>query len=319
MRALQLGLILWAALPAEAFNSTFVGFDGEQHHNPVKWERSRLRHFLGLRDHPHHAVVTSAPVIHHGLHMLNHQVQRMGPLKRKTLKPFGGAHHFRRMNHSSSSNETASPIATYAVEGAPNKGWDAIKVARADMCVDMLRKHGVDFTDNKDKCMAFMDKTCRVPEGRGANSIKRPSGEGVCQEWYDLLNAARSGAAATAPSPAAYASPASAGPPPGGISGNRDPSWNRMDEGQALPEQGYEGELVAHDNMKTQTSDWHAEYGPRAIGHQSYEAICAEYPDNTWCKLRGYHSKKPTPKSAASRLQALGLTLVAPLLVSLCW
>jgi len=319
-------LILCGAWSAQALDSTFVGFDGKEHQNPVQFERKRLRRFLGLRHNPHHhaVVIHDAPVIHHGLHMLNHQV---GPMKAKMLKPFGRANpSLRTLNHTAGWNKTASPIATYAVE-KPAKGWDKIKIARANMCVDMLQEHGVDFTDNKDKCMVFMDKTCKVPEGKDnpANHIKRPSGKGVCQDWYDLLNAARAKhgkEVGAAPSPAVViaAGPASAPEPPGGVSGRSHPSgWSRMDESQAMPEQGFEGGLVAHDNMKTATSDWHAEYGPRAIGHQSYEAICAEYPDNTWCKARGYHTKKPAQKSAATRLQTLVLTLTAPLLASLCW
>lgn len=333
MSACRFVLILCSALQCQAFDSTFVGFDGKQHQNPAKWERDRLRRFIGLRKNPHrHAVViTNAPVIHKGLHMLNHRVDRVGPLKVQMLKPFGRSNHSLR-----TLNNTASPIATYVsrVAGHP-KGWDAIKVSRADMCVKMLGKHGVDFTDNKDKCMAFMDKTCRVPDevNTPANHIKRPSGEGVCKEWYDLLDSLRKEAksgkrmASTegvgAPSPAVAMAPgtASAPEPPGGVSDRSRPSgWSRMDESEGHPEQGFSGELVAHDNMKTVTSDWHAEYGPHAKGHQSYEAICAQYPDNTWCKLRGYRAAKmKAEKSAATRLQTLVLTLAAPVLASLCW
>jgi len=335
MCAWRFVLILCSVWQVQAFDSTFVGFDGKQYQNPVKWERNRLRRFLGLRHKAHHhaVVITEAPMIHKGLHMLNHRVDRVGPLQVKMghkvqmLKPFGRSNHSLR-----TLNNTASPIATYAVAGKPEKGWDKIKLHRANMCVKMLKKHGMDFTDNKDKCVVFMDKTCKVPDAKDPN-IKRPSGEGVCIEWYDLLDAEyekqkRNGKdveGVEAPSPAVVsaAAPASAPEPPGGVSsGGRPSGWSRMDEGEGHPEQGFQGELVAHDNMKTMTSDWHAEYGPHANGHQSYEAICAQYPDNTWCKLRGYRAAKlkmRAQKSAAIRLPTLVLTLAAPLLASLCW
>lgn len=336
MIAFRIWFTLCAAWPAQAFDSTFVGYDGKEYQNPVKWERSRLRRFLGLRHKPHvqhPVVIKSAEAVHHGLHMLNHRVNRMGPLqgqgpllkpwsKVKMLKPFGKANH--SLNHTLDISVT-EPIATYKVGSVeaseePNKGWDAIKLARANMCVDMLKKHGVDFTDNKDKCMAFMEKTCKVPPGKGANHIKRPSGKGVCEDWFDLLNAMRNGIGAApgaAPSPMPFMAASPAAAPPGMMPPAEKSGWGSMDESAGAPEQGFQGARVAHDNMKTMTDDWHTEYGPHVA--TSYEAICAEYPDNTWCKLRGYRAKKALPKSAAPRLQALILTLAAPILACLYW
>ena len=63
-----------------------------------------------------------------------------------------------------------------------------------------------------------------------------------------------------------------------------------MDEDLGAAEQGFEGENVEHDNMKTMTKDWSGEYGPSL--QTDYAAICAEYPDNEWCRLHGYH--RPT-------------------------
>lgn len=342
MQFLHLGLILCAAWRVQAY----VGYDGKQRQYPVKRERRRLEHFLGLRRHhgghaDHAVVIKPAPTVHHGLHMLNHKVHHgVGPLihhRDLTIKRFGKSNHSLRtrplMHHAvwnqtlwalnvsvPSKDSTGKVAMTVDVKkgkkGEPNKGWDAIKMQRAQMCVDMLKEHGVDFTDNKDKCITFMDKTCKVPHGKGVNSIKRPSGEGVCRDWYDLLNNLNNAAPAGAPSPASYVAAApGAAKAPSGMSGHDmyNPAWPPMDANAKLPEQGYTGEGVAHDNMKTATSDWHAEYGPHS-GHQSYEAICAAYPDNTWCKLRGYRAKQ-LQKSAAARLQGLLLTLTAPLLV----
>merc|ERR1740133_344459 len=59
-----------------------------------------------------------------------------------------------------------------------------------------------------------------------------------------------------------------------------------MDEDTGAQEQGFDGEIVEHDNMKTMTKDFRAEYGPHAEGLHSYDKICELYPDNKWCRLR---------------------------------
>jgi len=82
-------------------------------------------------------------------------------------------------------------------EGAEKPGWDAIKMVRANMCVDMLKKHGEDF-DKKEKCIAFMDDSC------GTSKITKPTGKGTCTEWYKLLAVAQAGKASP-PAPAANA------------------------------------------------------------------------------------------------------------------
>jgi hypothetical protein len=242
--------------------------------------------------------------------MLNHRVKRVGPLKSKVLQPFGRVHRRNiTLNHSIPSNGTvAAPIGAYAIEKY-GKGWDNIKTTRAKMCVSMLKEHGVDFNDNKDKCVVFMDKQC-----------KEKSGTGICSEWYDLLERLKNGEdiSSAAPSPATAAAPSSA--PPGGLTSEADTdykSWSKtsMDEGEKLPSQGFQGKLVSHDNMVTQTSDWHQEYGPDA--GKSYEAICAEYPDNMWCRLRGYHGT-PEPKSGTQGLVVALPPLIAALVMSLC-
>jgi len=52
-----------------------------------------------------------------------------------------------------------------------------------------------------------------------------------------------------------------------------------------LPEHGFHGRLVAHEDGKTYTKDWRAEYGPHAKNVASYDEICAQYPHNDWCKI----------------------------------
>jgi len=109
--------------------------------------------------------------------------------------------------------------------------------------------------------------------------------------------AAASGAAATvgsAPGPAPMMAPGSAPSP-------ANSAWT-MDEDMGAAEQGFSGETVEHDNMKTMTKDWRNEYGKHAGGLRSYVEICALYPDNTWCRNKGYHT--PAPRSSA--VQAIG-------------
>jgi hypothetical protein len=109
----------------------------------------------------------------------------------------------------------------------------------------------------------------------------------------DSLGGSPAAAPGPAPALAPMASPASA---PQVVS-----SPFHMDEDMGAAEQGFSGDLVEHDNMKTATKDWHVEYGPGAHGLQDYIRICRLYPDNQWCRDRGYHSSTPAPKSAALR------------------
>lgn len=95
-----------------------------------------------------------------------------------------------------------------------------------------------------------------------------------------------SGSAGSAP--AAAAAPAGAPSPAGPILGSKS--------GRALQEQGYSGELVAHEDQVTMTEDWGREFGPRA-GHRDIKTICLETPGNEWCSLHGYYDK---PKSGAA-------------------
>lgn len=317
------GLLLCATWSGEAADSKYVDYNGKQVQRPMTEERKMLQRFLGLRHRPkarHPVVIHHSQHIHHGLHMLNHQVAHaVGPLKSKMLKPFGKANH---SIHDELANSTI--VAKYSVAG----GWDKIKLSRASMCVTMIKKHGLDFDVNKDKCIGFMDATCKVKKGKEKKAsknpkkyIKQPSGEGICEEWFRLLFMVKSGkdprqegvaGAAPAGAPGAAPSPAMAASP-GMPDGLQPSSPYGMDEGAGSPEQGFSGKNVAHDNMVTQTSDWHTEYGPHAP-HLSYEAICAQYPDNQWCKLHGYHNKKPAPKSG-TRSNVAVLSLMAPLLL----
>merc|ERR1719183_2464003 len=82
-----------------------------------------------------------------------------------------------------------------------------------------------------------------------------------------------------------------------------------MNEKHALPAQGYRGELVEHNDMKTATHDWQSE-------HTSFESYCSQHVD--WCKANGYakftpgyseHRKRKEERSDASA-RSLSVVLV---------
>lgn len=64
-----------------------------------------------------------------------------------------------------------------------------------------------------------------------------------------------------------------------------------MDASALMPEQGFSGRLVRHDDTETRLSDWQEEYGPKA-NHQSYQDICDMYPNNKWCRLNPRLAKR---------------------------
>lgn len=95
------------------------------------------------------------------------------------------------------------------------------------------------------------------------------------------------------PESVAPASPAAA--PPGAAPAISGPILGTK-SGRALQEQGYSGDLVAHEDQVTMTEDWGREFGPHA-GHRDIKTICAETPGNEWCDLHGYYDK---PKSGTT-------------------
>eukprot|EP00418_Pyrodinium_bahamense_P071205 CAMPEP_0179096600 /NCGR_PEP_ID=MMETSP0796-20121207/44418_1 /TAXON_ID=73915 /ORGANISM="Pyrodinium bahamense, Strain pbaha01" /LENGTH=292 /DNA_ID=CAMNT_0020794325 /DNA_START=74 /DNA_END=949 /DNA_ORIENTATION=+ len=59
---------------------------------------------------------------------------------------------------------------------------------------------------------------------------------------------------------------------------------NQKKEDIPMPEQGFHGRAVEHNDMQTATSDWLVEHG----GKDSYSRACAKYASNWWCELHGY-------------------------------
>lgn len=64
-----------------------------------------------------------------------------------------------------------------------------------------------------------------------------------------------------------------------------------MDVPGPLPEHGFHGPPVMHEDKVTYTNDWREEYGPGAEDLTTYGKICAKYPDNEWCRMNGHHRR----------------------------
>jgi len=68
-------------------------------------------------------------------------------------------------------------------------------------------------------------------------------------------------------------------------------TMNKVERG--LPPDGYDEHtpgLVEHDDMHTSTDDWQDEYPRHSedTREATMQKLCAEEPDNTWCKRLGY-------------------------------
>lgn len=118
-------------------------------------------------------------------------------------------------------------------------------------------------------------------DGVGDNSDKWPN-DPTCSDEGDICGGA--------PAPAPAMSPA---PAPNGLT---------MDENVPLPSQGYNehsADYVAHDDGKTMTRDWRAEW-PTTGGSEeaSIEKICEKNPNHVWCKLK---QSKAARKAYAAR------------------
>jgi len=134
-------------------------------------------------------------------------------------------------------------------------------------------------------CRHFMHKVCH--EGHKHNhALDRPSpvSTTLCHRFFLKKRAEVQAPGAVppvlAPAPAASLSYSPAGAVfPGILGGKAD---------RPLPDQGYTGKAVKHEDLNTQTDDWQREFGPKA-GHRSIADICKDFPDNEWCRLHTYH------------------------------
>merc|ERR1719160_135396 len=62
-------------------------------------------------------------------------------------------------------------------------------------------------------------------------------------------------------------------------------------ENMGLPEHGFHGRDVDHNDMETMADDWRDEYGPTNPRRLGY--ICAENPKSYWCSKHAIYMEAP--------------------------
>lgn len=139
------------------------------------------------------------------------------------------------------------------------------------------------------ECEDFMRKSCEPADTDDVNFINDAPLEDFCVVFFRQEASAGVGQVAMAMAPAP--GPAAG---PGGAPGPAAP-MGPFFGGKALrplPDQGLDGMLVKHADFDTMSEDWQKEFGPKA-GHRQFDEICADFPDNQWCRIHGYHPYPP--------------------------
>lgn len=171
---------------------------------------------------------------------------------------------------------------------------DRISKVRANLCVE----HHLMSSEIKD-CKTFMQRACHSNDP----ALQVPAAK--CHQFFLHSKTRVHEEAGPAPSPFAAPAAAPAGSPGGAEVDERGLTaaqkaealriWTQGGKLEgALPEQGFSGEMVNHDFMHSMTEDWNKEFGP-AADHKSFIEVCADHPNNEWCRLHGYY-KEDTPK-----------------------
>jgi len=157
-----------------------------------------------------------------------------------------------------------------------------ITAVRASLCAQNgFQNH--EFSE----CEAFMRKSCAPADTVDTTYMNDAPLEDFCVLFFRQEASTGVGQVATAPAPGPAAGPGGApGPaaPMGPFFGGK-----RL---RALPDQGVEGPLVQHADFDTMVEDWQNEFGPKS-GHRKFDEICADFPDNQWCRIHGYLPRQP--------------------------
>lgn len=132
------------------------------------------------------------------------------------------------------------------------------------------------------ECEAFMRKSCEPKDTDDANFVNDEPLDDFCVVFFHQEKVSKGAQAARAPAPGPAAGPGGApGPAPmGTLFGGKVL--------RELPDQGFDGTLVKHADFDTMNEDWQKEFGPKS-GHRDFDEICADFPDNEWCRIHGYH------------------------------
>jgi len=167
--------------------------------------------------------------------------------------------------------------------------------------------------EEAEKAKAPLHKVVAAPSGAPAPAAAAPvAGDAPAPA------PATAPASAPSPVPAPHIPGVSAGKPHGKIpddeayyyaKGGKSPDRLHMSEEMKLPDQGYWGKLVEHEDQKTATGDWGKEFGPAAGG--SFRKVCEKHPDNPWCAQQGYRHRHHSSARPAAALDVVQLVLVA--------
>ena len=98
-----------------------------------------------------------------------------------------------------------------------------------------------------------------------------------------------------------------------------------MKENTGLQEQGFKGDDVEHNDMKTHTADWQKEYGPKHSNYKTMAEICKDYPKNPSCidykpepePVKSPAKAAPKKSSAEGKMASLVLSISLLLLQAL--
>jgi len=132
------------------------------------------------------------------------------------------------------------------------------------------------------ECETFMRKSCEPKDTDDANFVNDEPLDEFCVEFFREESSSEVVHMVAAPAPGPAGGPGGApGPAPmGTLFGGKGL--------RELPDQGFDGPLVKHADFDTMNEDWQKEFGPKS-GHRDFEDICADFPDNQWCRIHGYH------------------------------
>lgn len=207
-----------------------------------------------------------------------------------------------------------------------------IRSVRADLCA----KQGF-HSQERAVCESFMRKSCIPDVSLDTKHVEQPLlPEAVCRQFFlaaidgeEEPEADGPGAPpATAPS---TPQPAGRAPAPSVVEaqapapGKGKRLWFSKDI-ESLPEQGYSGDLVDHEDTESLTTDWGQEFGPRAR-QRSYREICRDHPNNEWCRLHmnyegsepmpyGWEKRQPEPAKAGHSASLASLLALAAMLLA---
>jgi len=138
------------------------------------------------------------------------------------------------------------------------------------------------------ECEDFMRQSCAPADTDDSDYADNAPLENFCVMFFREEAAAGAAHGAGAPAPGPAGAPAPGPVPMGQLFGGKHM--------RKLPDQGFDGKLVKHEDLDTMNEDWQHEFGPKS-GHRKFEEICGDFPNNEWCRIHGYHGRAASKKT----------------------